>query len=188
MKNIGKMVKNVLSVVVVACIVLAAVVIAGPRVLGWQPYKVLSGSMEPTYPVNSVIYVKKADPQEVRVNDPITFYLQDEKTVVTHRVVKIDTQKQCFYTKGDANNVEDGGTTPYSRLIGKPMFSIPKLGYVTSFVTTKQGMILVCTGFICLLIIVFLPELLMKAGKKNKGENSNENKGETVLDGESKGG
>jgi len=190
-KKIGKIIKKVISILVVVCIVVAAVVIAGPRVLGWQPYKVLSGSMEPTYQVGSVIYVKKVAPQEVNVNDPITFYLEDGTTVVTHRAVKIDTQNQCFYTKGDANNTEDGGATPYSRLIGKAMFTIPKLGYLTSFINTQQGMILVGTGFFCLIIIVFLPDLLMKKGKKkneNNSESIGENIGETALDGQSKGG
>lgn len=190
MKKAGKIIGKVVSTVVVVCIVLAAVVIAGPRVLGWQPYEVLSGSMEPTYHVGSVIYVKKASPQEVKVNDPITFTLEGG-TVVTHRVVKIDTAKQCFYTKGDANNTEDGGATPYTRLIGKPVFMIPSLGYITTFVSSKQGMILVGTGFFCLLVILFLPELLMKKGKKKEetaSESSIKNNGDAALDTQSKGG
>lgn len=185
MKKAGKIIGKVVSTTLVVCIVLAAVVIAGPRVLGWQPYQVLSGSMEPTYHVGSVIYVKKTSPQEVQVNDPITFYLEDGTTVVTHRAVKIDAAKQCFYTKGDANNTEDGGATPYSRLIGKPVFMIPNLGYVTTFVSSRQGMLLVGTGLFCLLVIVFLPDLLMKKGK-GKGESSNENNAETALNGQTK--
>lgn len=185
MKKAGKIIGKVVSTALVACIVLAAIVIAGPRVLGWQPYQVLSGSMEPTYHVGSVIYVKKVSPQEVKANDPITFYMEDGTTVVTHRAVKIDAAKQCFYTKGDANNIEDGGATPYSRLIGKPMFMIPSLGYITTFVSSKQGMILVGTGLFCLLVILFLPDLLIKKGKK-KEESSSESNAEAALNGQTK--
>lgn len=179
MKNAGKVIGKIISTIALVLVVFLAVIIAGPRIIGWQPYEVLSGSMEPTYHVGSVIYVRKTAPQEIKVNDPITFYLEDGTTVVTHRAVKIDTQAQLFYTKGDANNVQDGGATPYSRVIGKPMLSIPKLGYATAFINTKQGLIIVATLFICMTILTFLPDLLMKKSK---------NKGEPALEDQSKGG
>jgi signal peptidase len=162
---VGRRIGKIVSVIGTVLIVLAAVVIAGPRLLGWQLMEVLSGSMEPAYPVGSVVYVRSASPQEVKVGDPITFLLEDGKTVVTHRVVRIDTQKQCFYTKGDANNVEDGGATPYSRLIGKPVFDIPGLGYTASFLASPRGKIVFTTVLVCILILVFLPGLLMKKGE-----------------------
>jgi len=175
----GKIIGKVISTIALIGVVLLAVVVAGPRIIGWQPYEVLSGSMEPTYHVGSVIYVRKTAAQDIKVNDPITFYLEDGTTVVTHRAVKIDTQKQLIYTKGDANNVQDGGATPYSRLIGKPMFSIPGMGYITAMINTRQGLIIVATLFICMVILTFLPDLLMKKGK---------NKSEPALDEQSKGG
>jgi signal peptidase len=175
----GKIIGKIISTIALIGVILLALVVAGPRLIGWQPFQVLSGSMEPTYHVGSVIYVKKTPPQEIKVNDPITFYLEDGTTVVTHRAVKIDTQKQLFYTKGDANNVEDGGATPFSRLLGKPMLSIPKLGYATAFINTKQGLIIVATLFICMAILTFLPDMLMKKAK---------NKSEPELDEQSKGG
>lgn len=166
MKKATKIVDKVFSTIALVIVLAAAVIIAGPRIIGWQPFEVLSGSMEPTYHVGSVIYVSKADPKTVKVNDPITFYLSDGTTIVTHRVVKIDQEKQLFYTKGDANKDVDGGPTPYSRFIGKPQFSIPGMGYFTSFVNTKRGLIIVGTVLVCLMIIAFLPGLLMQVGRK----------------------
>lgn len=177
MKKAGKIIGKILSTILLVCIVFAAVVIAGPRMIGWQPLVVLSGSMEPAYPVGSLVYVKKAEPAEVKTNDVITFYMEDGQTVVTHRVVKIDTNNQCFFTKGDANDTQDGGTTPYSRLIGKPVFFIPKMGYVTSYVNTGQGLILVATVLVCLLILAILPDLLMKKVKKDEPQMESQSKG-----------
>lgn len=173
LKIIGKIISNALLV----CVVVFAAVIVLPKLIGWQSFVVLSGSMEPTYHVGSLIYVKPVSPQEVRAGDPITYHMPDETTVVTHRAVRIDTQKQCFYTKGDANNTEDGSATPFSRLIGKPMFSIPALGFAISFINTKQGFILAVTGIVCLLILAFLPDLLKKIKVKSESEMSEQPKG-----------
>ena len=50
---------NGVSTVLVAGVVLLAVLLVGVRLFGLQVYTVLSGSMEPAYPVGSLIYVKK---------------------------------------------------------------------------------------------------------------------------------
>ena len=75
------------SLILVILIALAAILFL-PKLLGMTPLAVLSGSMEPTYHVGSLIYVKDADPQDVQIGDPITFKISDD-TMVTHRVVAI---------------------------------------------------------------------------------------------------
>ena len=52
---------NVLTTIVVIIVVCAAVLLVGVRLIGLQPYTVLSGSMEPVYHTGSLIYVKEAD-------------------------------------------------------------------------------------------------------------------------------
>ena len=52
-----KKIWNVVSTVLVAAVVLLAVLLVGVRLFGLQVYTVLSGSMEPAYPVGSLIYV-----------------------------------------------------------------------------------------------------------------------------------
>jgi signal peptidase len=86
------------NAILVLLIVLAALLIV-PRFLGITPMAVLSGSMEPTYHVGSMLYVKSETPENIKQGDPITFKINDN-TMVTHRVIAIDSANQCFYTKG----------------------------------------------------------------------------------------
>lgn len=111
-QKIKKIWNRITSVIVVAVVVLALLLV-GVRLIGLQVFTVLSGSMEPDYPVGSLIYVKKVDASELEVGDVITFML-DEDTVATHRIVKVledenDPTVLRFRTKGDANDTEDRG-------------------------------------------------------------------------------
>ena len=88
--------------------VILALLLAGPRLMGMQVFTVLSGSMEPVYHTGSLIYVRDVDPMEIQPGQVITFML-DEDTVATHRVVEvvpdeIDRSVLRFRTKGDAND------------------------------------------------------------------------------------
>lgn len=96
MRKSVKKTRNVISTVLVAIVVIIALLLVGARVFGLQVYAVLSGSMEPTYHVGSIIYVKSVDPSEIKVGDPITFVMNEELTVATHRVVRIDAETVRF--------------------------------------------------------------------------------------------
>ena len=163
-----KKIWNLLTTILVAAAVLLAVLLAGVRIVGLTPYAVLSGSMEPTYHVGSLIYVQKAAPESIKVGDPITFVLNEDLQVATHRVVEIDAVNQRFYTKGDANNAADAAPVHYKNLLGKPIFTIPQLGYVSSFLNTSRGMILAGTAAAVILILVFVPDMLNAADKADK--------------------
>ena len=49
---------QIISTILVALVVLLAVALVGVRLAGIRTFTVLSGSMEPTYHVGSLIYVK----------------------------------------------------------------------------------------------------------------------------------
>ena len=112
-------------------VVLLAVALVGVRLVGIKTYAVISGSMEPTYPTGSLLYVKSVNAQELRVGDAITFML-DEDTVATHRIIEIipddeDSSILRFRTQGDANDTPDGTPVHYKNIIGKPVFAVPYL-------------------------------------------------------------
>jgi signal peptidase len=148
-----------ITTILVALVVVLAVLLVGVRVVGMQVFTVLSGSMEPTYHAGSLIYVKEVDPFRLEANDVITFML-DENTVATHRIVEVvpdeeDPTVVRFRTKGDANDAVDGGLVHYKNVIGSPVFTIPKLGYVANYIQNPPGTYIAIAGGAFLLMLVF---------------------------------
>ncbi len=154
----GKRVAGVVSTVFVVLVVGLAVLMLGVRVVGLQPYAVLSGSMEPQIPVGALLYVKPCSADDVAVGDVITFVLNEDLMTATHRVVAIDTEAGTFTTKGDANETEDGAPVSFQNLIGKPLFAIPLVGYLSAYLSTWTGKIVGIGTVLLLLLILFLPE------------------------------
>lgn len=168
MKKTAKKTWNVISTVLVVIVVVVTLLLVGARLFGLQVYAVLSGSMEPTYHVGSVIYVKSVDPSEIKVGDPITFVMNEQLTVATHRVVRIDTENSAFYTKGDANENPDAAPVYFNNLLGKPVFTIPYLGYVSSYVQSPPGIYIAVGVGVLILALAFLPDMLCKDKKKKQ--------------------
>ena len=175
---------NALTTVLFVIVVLLAVLLAGPRLVGMDVFTVLSGSMEPAYHTGSLIYVKDVDPFEIEPGQVITFMLSED-TVATHRVVGIVPDEDepgtiRFRTKGDANNVEDGSLVHYKNIIGTPVFTIPQLGYLANYIQNPPGMYLAISAGAILLMMVFIPDLFIKEEepnprrKKQKDKNNSE--------------
>ena len=159
-----KTIWNVVTWVIVAAAVLLAMLLVGARLVGLRTFTVLSGSMEPTYHTGSLIYVKKVDPYTIKEGQPITFML-DENTVATHRVVGIVPDEEDptvirFRTKGDANEAEDGSLVHYKNVIGTPVFSIPRLGYLANYIQHPPGTYVAVSAGAAVLLLMFLPELI----------------------------
>ena len=157
-----KKIWNVVSTVLVALMVLCAVFLLGSRMIGYECYNVISPSMTPVYDVGDLIYVKKVDPYTIQPGDVITFIVNEDLVIGTHRVVRVDTEKKYFYTKGDANEIEDAEPVHFNNVIGVPQFSIPKLGYVSDFVQNPPGMYITVAVGIVLIFLVFLPDIIGK--------------------------
>lgn len=154
---------NVFTSALVALVVILALLLVGVRVFGMQVFTVLSGSMEPVYHVGSLIYVKETDPMTLQPGDVITFML-DEDTVATHRIVDVipdeeDPSVIRFQTKGDANDAVDGSLVHYKNVLGTPVFTIPKLGYLASYIQNPPGTYVAISAGAVLLALVFLPDI-----------------------------
>ena len=163
MNKTVKKIWNWLTTILVVLVVILAILLVGARLIGLQVFTVLSGSMEPTYHVGSLIYVKKVDPFQLKSGDVITFML-DEDTVATHRVVEVvpdeeDASVIRFRTKGDANEAEDGSLVHYRNVIGTPVFTIPKLGYLANYIQHPPGTYVAISAGALLLLLVFIPDL-----------------------------
>lgn len=157
---------SAISTLLVITVVALAILLVGVRLVGLTPYTVLSGSMEPAYHVGSLIYVRPIDAQDIEVGTPLTFTVSDGSLVATHRVVEIITEngETLYITKGDANDVTDP-PLKYSRVIGSPVFSIPFLGYFSTWLQSGAGVIAGIALAAMLLLTSLLTELLPGDGK-----------------------
>lgn len=165
-----KQIWNWISGVLVGIVVLLAIALVGVRLIGLQPFVVLSGSMEPTYHVGSLIYVKSVDYKELKAGDPIT-YMISQDTVVTHRIIEVLVDEEepddiRYFTQGDANDVPDGTSVHYKNIIGKPVFSIPYLGYVSNYIQNPPGTYIAISAGAILILLAFLPDIFSDEDKK----------------------
>lgn len=157
---------NIVTDVLVIFAVLLAVLLAAPRFMGIKVFSVLSGSMEPEYHTGSLIYVKEVDYHELKEGDVITF-MMDNELVVTHRIAEVvpdeeDSSVIRYVTKGDANEDKDGRLVHYKNVIGTPVFTIPYLGYVATYIQTPPGSYIAIAAGAFLIMLTFLPDLKKK--------------------------
>ena len=78
-----------------------------PDFLGYKPFIVLSGSMEPSIMTGDMVFVKETDPDSLKVGDVIAY--KSGSAVVTHRIVEVKSEngETRYVTQGDANNAAD---------------------------------------------------------------------------------
>ena len=167
---------NSITTVLAVVAALTAILLVGVRLIGLQPYTVLSGSMEPKYPVGSTIYVKKVDTNTLGKEDAITFTI-GSGTVVTHEIIEVledENGRKSFRTQGIANDTPDGDLVPAERVIGKPVFCLPLLGYAAVYFQTPAGKLTAIAACAALVLMMMLSELLFakdgKGGKATSGE------------------
>ena len=140
-KNVFIKIINILSILLIAAavVVLLNVVMTKsgdvPSIMGYSLFRVMTGSMEPTIPTNSVIVTHAVEPSEIEVGDVISYFSKDPTLrgmVNTHRVVDIyEEGGTVFYqTRGDANNANDLYPPTANEIIGEVVFSSYLLGVV----------------------------------------------------------
>ena len=111
---------------------------------GWKNEVVLSGSMEPALHTGSVVGVEPIKPEDIRTGDIVMYSSPDKTTLITHRVVDIENSPGLqFITKGDANKNPDIMPVQPDQIVGIVAFTIPFVGYLTLFVRTPMGFILI---------------------------------------------
>jgi len=119
--------------------VLMGVLIVGlvvvPRLVGAEPFTVLTGSMRPLMPPGTMIIVRPVEFTDLRVGDVITYQLESgQAAVVTHRIISIDIGDDGprLRTQGDANPSADIEPVRAEQVRGKVWYWVPYIGYVTS--------------------------------------------------------
>lgn len=101
-------------------------------ILGYSCLKVVSGSMEPEIKAGENIIIKKCSKYDV--GDIIT-YMEENNNLITHRIVSI--HDDLYYTKGDANNVQDFNPVTLSQIYGKVIFHFKSFFHSSVFSYSK---------------------------------------------------
>ena len=134
---------SLIGTLMLLVVIAAALPLTVPNFMGYDVYNVVSGSMEPTIPIGSIIYVKDTDPADIKSGDIIAFKSGD--SVIMHRVKENKVVEGTFVTKGDANEAEDMNNVPYDVLIGIVVRHIPILGQLMIlFGSTLGRLCMIC--------------------------------------------
>ena len=147
-KNIFlQIVCRILGTLLILAVFAVLLPITAPRLMGGAVYNVVSPSMAPEIPVNSLIAVQPIDPMDLQEEDIIAFYRDD--VVITHRVTNNNTMEGKLTTKGDANEQEDIFSVNYNQVIGKVTWHVPFMGGIAQVLTSNVGKIYMLAVLAC---------------------------------------
>ena len=192
-----KILENVMTVILAAAVILVAGIYYVPKMFGYDPKAVVSGSMVLAgvsdsdrqyykeecgienlhgYDVGCLVYVHQTDFDDIKNGDAITYRLSDD-FIVTHMVVDINPEAQTFTTHGIANarNLNEADI-PYSSVLGKASdFSIPLAGYVLDWASSAAAKILLITYIVVYIIVMVTNNLIGKASDDNDDDDEKQN-------------
>ena len=167
-------ISDFLFMFVLTVFVLLTLIMLSTKLFGYQMLTVDSGSMEPNFPVDSLIFVKTVDLSELQTDDVITFTVDEKGTLVTHRIVAVLKDERSFITKGDANNTNDPNTVPYDNVVGKAELCLPKIGAVFRALTAEKNRVYVyiVIGILIGLTVMWIILDCIKKKNQKKAEKS----------------
>ena len=139
-----------------------------PSFLGYKPFIVLSGSMEPEFYSGDLVLVKEVATNTLQVGDVISY--REGNSVITHRIVEIteSTSGRKFTTKGDNNNVNDRNQVLESMVEGQYLLHVSKLGNFAIFMQTPIGMVIFIACPLALFILYDVLRRIFFDRKKNQ--------------------
>ena len=136
-----------------------------PDFLGYKPFIVLSGSMEPSIMTGDMVFVKETDPDSLKVGDVIAY--KSGSAVVTHRIVEVKSEngETRYVTQGDANNAADQSLVKPTDVEGIYQRRVAGAGNLAMFMQTTTGMILFV---VCPLVLFVLWDVIRRQLESRK--------------------
>jgi len=137
--------------------VLCILVFGVSLLFGVRPLVVLSGSMEPTIPVGSVVFSQNVPASQLEPGDIATLERPGGLGLITHRVTSVtstDGDNSAVTMRGDANTIDD--PAPYIvGTAGKYLLHLPFIGSLAMMLRTPYG-IGFAVALLLTLAVVFL--------------------------------
>lgn len=123
-------------------------------ILGYKPFFVATGSMEPNFKTNSLAIVHKTSVENIKVGDVIAFKSKAMNgATVMHRVNRIVAPK-AFITKGDNNKNEDLEVTTNKNFVGTVIWHNNEVSEYIKSLRQKNGVIIYLAIPIIILVLV----------------------------------
>ncbi len=124
-----------------------------PKIFGYAPTAVMTGSMSPEIEAKDLIFIKEVDTDTLKEKEDVICFVKDGAFVI-HRLERIEIVDgvKRFYMKGDANDAEDRGYILAEQIQGKYVYKITGLGGVVMFLQTPYGLILTLIALIMLYV------------------------------------
>lgn len=173
-KAVASVASSILLILAVAvCLFVAFQVTTGGYVSfgGYSMFRVVTGSMEPTLPIGSILLCKEERIEAIQTDDIVCFRSREGGRlgqVVTHRVRAVlqdDSGTVYLETKGDANLSPDGSFVRQDNLIGRVVWHTGEgssIQSVVSFITGKIGFLA------CIVVpILLLSGFMLRDNVKN---------------------
>ena len=166
-----------LLIIVAAVAVLVLVLFTpsgqAPQVLGYTMLRVTTGSMEPTYAIDTLIVVKKEAPSAIQEGDIISFYSSDpalDGAVNTHRVTAAKAQPDGsslrYRNEGRRQQCEDAYGVHSNYLLGKVVGSSLLLGKLSRL--AANPLIFVPVILVPLFVILLTTAAYDPSGRKDR--------------------
>ncbi len=123
---------------------------------GYQPMTMITGSMQKSIPVGSLVVSHSVSPDSLRVGDVISFQKPiGAPGLDTHRIVSItiENKQRLYQTKGDSNSLVDPWVLRFDPGMDahRMAFHVPYLGNALLFARSPIGRILLI-GYVCFVL------------------------------------
>lgn len=133
--------------------------------MGISVMRVVSGSMEPTLPIDTVIVVREVEIEQLVAGDIVTF-INEQQMLVTHRIYDIYeghfAGERGFRLIGDANLSVDQEVYPAFAFVGVYIYSNYNIGRFLMFIHAHFIFALLMTSLILIALFFFKMRLRIK--------------------------
>lgn len=164
--SVLRTVGSFLSTFLVTLVALVAVASVLLKLAGFSLFTVETDSMAPLYPTDALVIVKEVDPATIKAGDVITYVLNEDGVLVTHRVMAVNTSSESFITKGDANQTDDPLPVRFENVVGKVMIGFPKLGAPLRALVAEENRPYVIGGMVAIVVLSLAWDIVVARRKK----------------------
>lgn len=132
---------NVINIIIVSVVLLISVAVSMAMMFGFRPDVVITDSMEPNIPVNSLVMVTPVEWDDIEVGDHISYYRNESGSIINyiHRV-SAKGSDYLIMVGENPNTIALRHIVSKDSVQGKELLVIPVVGGI--FVWVKQNAVL----------------------------------------------